>query len=130
VLKSLGVKFEQTWGDKEKGLSMIRKAMREGRGALFDVPGHAMVIVHFDENRDRVCWVDNSDNSLKAQTSTVERFMKRWGSWILVVYAEEDIVLYKAYRMHIPVLSEEESLLSPAGNFVPIPTYIGSNGRK
>jgi hypothetical protein len=129
VLNSLGVRFEQTYGDRERGLSMIRRATKEGRGALFDVPGHAMVIVHFDEEEDRVCWVDNSDNTLKAQTSTVDRFMKRWGSWVLVVYAEEDIVPYKAYRMHIPVFSEEDSLLSPVGEFVPVPTYIGSNGR-
>jgi hypothetical protein len=128
VLNSLGVRFEQTYGDRERGLAMIRRAMKEGRGALFDVPGHAMVIVHFDEEGDRVCWVDNSDNTLKAQTSTLERFMKRWGSWVLVVYAEEDIVPHKAYRRHIPVFSEGDPLPFAAGNFVPVPTYIGSNG--
>lgn len=124
VLNSLDIKFEQTWGDKKRGLELIRKAMREGRGALFDVPGHAMVIVHFDEEGDRVCWVDNSDNTLKAQTSTVERFMKRWGSWVLVVYAEEDIAPWKAYRMHIPVFGVEDPLFVPQGNFIPLPTYI------
>lgn len=124
VLNSLGVKFEQTYGDKKKGLKMIRKAMEEGRGALFDVPGHAMVIVHFDEKEDRVCWIDNSDDSLKAQTSTVEKFMKRWGSWVLVVHAEEDIVTYKAYRRFIPILDAQNPKVVLPANFVPVPAYI------
>jgi len=124
VLKSLGVKFEQTWGDKNRGLDLIRRAMGEGRGALFDVPGHAMVIVHFDEEEDRVCWIDNSDNTLKAQTSTVDRFMKRWGSWVLVVYADEDVTPYRAYRRHIPVVDMENPMFVPERNFVPLPTYI------
>lgn len=124
VLNSLGVRFRQTYGDKKKGLELIREAMSEGRGALFDVPGHAMVLVHFSEREDRVCWVDNSDNTLKAQTSTVEGFMKRWGSWVLVVYAEDDIVPYRSYMRQIPVFDAEA--LSPAvpGNFVPVPAYI------
>jgi len=124
VLTSLGVKFEQTYGDKERGLKMIRRAMDEGRGALFDVPGHAMVVVHFDEKEDRVCWVDNSDDSLKAQTSTVDKFMKRWGSWVLVIYAEEDIVAYKAHRRFIPILDAQktESVFPP--NFIPIPAEV------
>lgn len=124
VLKSLGVKFRQTYGNKEQGLAMIREAMADGRGALFDVPGHAMVIVHFSEKEDRVCWVDNSDNTLKAQTSTVDRFMKRWGSWVLVVYAEDDIAPYKAYRRHIPVLDASNMLSPLPANFVPFPAYI------
>ena len=129
VLKSLNVKFEQTWGDKKLGLEMIRKAMREGRGALFDVPGHAMVIVHFDEDEDRVCWIDNSDNTLKAQTSSVEKFMKRWGSWVLVIYADEDIVSYKAYRRHIRVFDMDKSAFLLENNFIPMPTYIYKYGR-
>lgn len=125
VLNSLGVRFRQTYGDKQKGLQMIREAMAEGRGALFDVPGHAMVIVHFSEKEDRVCWVDNSDSTLKAQTSTVERFMKRWGSWVLVVYAEEDIVPYRTYMRHMPVFDVcSPDAVLPA-NFVPSPDYIG-----
>lgn len=124
VLKSLGVRFKQTYGNKEEGLVLIKEAMAEGRGALFDVPGHAMVIVHFSEREDRVCWVDNSDNSLKAQTSTVDKFMKRWGSWVLVVYAEEDIAPYKAYRRHIPVFDASRMLSPLPANFVPVPAYI------
>lgn len=125
VLNSLGVRFRQNYGDKQKGLQMIREAMAEGRGALFDVPGHAMVIVHFSEREDRVCWIDNSDNTLKAQTSTVERFMKRWGSWVLVVYAEDDIVPYRTYMRHIPIFDAVRPEAVLPLNFVPAPAYIG-----
>ena len=124
VLKALGVKFEQTWGDRRRGLDLIRRAMREGRGALFDVPGHAMVIVHFNEEENRVCWIDNSDDTLKAQTSTVASFMKRWGSWVLVVYAEDDIAPYKAYRRHIPIVGADDVLFVAPRNFLPLPSYI------
>lgn len=124
VLNALEVRFEQTYGDRKRGLEMIRRAMQEGRGALFDVPGHAMVIVHFDEEGDRVCWIDNSDNTLKVQTSTMKSFIKRWGSWVLVIYADEDIVHWKAHRMHIPVFGVEESSFIPQRNFIPLPTYI------
>lgn len=121
VLNSLGVRFEQTYGSKEKGLALIRKAMEEGRGALFDVPGHAMVIVNFSEQDDRVCWVDNSDNTLKVQTSTVERFMDRWSSWVLVVYREPDVAPWKSYRRSIPVVEALTPFSRLEGNFVPFP---------
>lgn len=97
-LRRLGVKFEQTWQDKEAGLRLIRKAMSEGRGCLFDVPGHAMVLVHFDEVNNVVKWVDNSDYSLKIQTMSIRNFMNRWGGWVLVVYADNDIVPQKLGR--------------------------------
>jgi hypothetical protein len=121
VMKSLGVRFSQTYGDKRKGVEMIKAAMEQGRGALFDVPGHAMVLVHFDEVGDRVCWIDNSDETLKVQKSTVAAFMKRWGSWVLVIYAEQDILQYKAYGRFMPVVEAEPPFLRLEGNFVPLP---------
>ena len=121
VLNSMGVKFVQTYGDKKKGLELIRDAVERGRGVLFDVPGHAMVLVHFDEKSDRVCWVDNSDETLKAQKSTVAAFMKRWGSWALVIYADEDVAPYKAYRLSIPVVEAAPPFTRHGGNFVPFP---------
>jgi len=118
VLNSLGVRFKQTYGDKRAGLDLIRQAMSEGRGALFDVPGHAMVVIHFDEAGDRVCWIDNSDNTLKAQTSTVQRFMSRWGSWVLVIYPEDGVAPYRAYVRRIPFF-ERDAGMTP--NFLPVP---------
>lgn len=124
VLGSLGVRFKQTFGDRKKGIEMIKEAMAEGRGALFDVPGHAMVIVHFSEEENRVCWIDNSDDTVKVQTSTMARFMERWRTWVLVIYAEEDMVPYRIYARKIPVFGPEgDNLLLPI-NFVPFPAYI------
>lgn len=122
ILKRIGVRFEQTYGDREKGIKLIKKAMREGRGALWDVPGHAMILVHYDEEEDRVCWVDNSDRSLKVQETTVERFNKRWGSWVLVVYADTDVVPEKIHKYNFPIMNEAGVLQDCPRGFVPFPS--------
>lgn len=124
ILNKLQVKFEQTYGDREKGLSLIKKAMREGRGCLWDVPGHAMILVHYDEFENKVCWVDNSDSSLKVQQTTVERFNKRWGSWVLVVYADNDIVTEKIYKYNFPIVDMLDSSKKFPKGFVPFPKLV------
>lgn len=120
ILEKLKVKFEQTYGDKEKGIKLIKKAMQEGRGCLWDVPGHAMILVHYDEKNNRVCWVDNSDRSLKVQETTIEKFNKRWGSWVLVVYADIDVIPHKINKINIPIIengiTKEFSI-----DFIPFP---------
>lgn len=98
VLRNLDVRFEQSYESQAEGLVLLKKAMSEGRGCLFGVPGHAMVLVHYDEEKDRVCWVDNSDRSLQVQTMSVARFKQRWDSWICVVYADTDVIPYKIGR--------------------------------
>lgn len=95
ILRKLNVRFEQSYGNKTEGIELIKKAMNEGRGCLFGVPGHAMVLVHYDESEDRVCWVDNSDRSLKVQTMTVSRFRQRWDTWVCIIYADNDVIPYK-----------------------------------
>lgn len=115
-LNQLGVKFEQTYGDRAKGLKLIKKAMAEGRGCLWGVPGHAMVLVHYDEEKNEVKWVDNSDMSLKIQTTTVPKFMNRWTGWVLVVYADKDIIADKLGRFpKIPINGDFNE------DFVPVP---------
>lgn len=121
ILKKLNVKFEQTYGDREKGLNLIKKAMREGRGALWDVPGHAMILIHYDELQNKVCWVDNSDSSLKVQQTTVEKFKKRWGSWVLVIYADQDIVTSKVYKYNLPIIDFSNPYKKFEKGFVPFP---------
>jgi len=121
ILNRLGVKFEQTYGNREKGIKMIKKAMREGRGCLWDVPGHAMILVHYDESQNRVCWVDNSDSSLKVQQTTIERFNKRWGSWVLVVYADKDVIPEKVYKYNFPILDHATERKESLKGFIPFP---------
>lgn len=123
ILTKLGVRFEQTYGNRERGVAMIKKAMKEGRGALWDVPGHAMILVHYDEEEDRVCWVDNSDKTLKVQETTIEKFNKRWGSWVLVVYGDVDVVPEKIYKYNFPIFDSSTGRVEecPRG-FVPFPS--------
>lgn len=103
-LRSLGVKFEQSYYDRDQGIKLIKKSMEEGRGCLWGVPGHAMVLVHYSEEEDRVCWVDNSDRSLKIQETTIAEFKRRWDSWVLVIYADEDIVPMKIGKINLPIV--------------------------
>lgn len=124
ILDGLKIRYEQTYGDKEKGLRLIRKAMREGRGCLWDVPGHAMILIHYDEQQDKVCWVDNSDSSLKVQQTTVERFNKRWQSWVLVIYADNDIITEKIYKYNFPILDHSQNIKEFPRGFIPFPQQI------
>lgn len=59
-LNQLNIKYVQTYNNKEKGIELIRMAMKEKRGCLWSVPKHAMVIVHFDEEKNIFKWVDNN----------------------------------------------------------------------
>lgn len=123
ILKELNVKFEQTNGNREAGIKLIKKAMAEGRGCLWDVPGHAMVLVHYDEEKDRVCWVNNSDPSLKIQTTDIAGFKKRWSSWVLVIYADNDIIPYKigSPASRIPIKEWTHPKIPQLKELIPMP---------
>jgi hypothetical protein len=89
------VRFEQV-EDKQRGRELIRKAVvRERRGVLFSVPGHAMNLVHYDEEKKIVKYINNSDRSLKIRTWTMDEFERRWEGWVLAVYADNDIIPFK-----------------------------------
>ena len=87
-LNQLNIKYVQTYRNKTKGIELIRMAMKEKRGCLWSVPGHAMVIVHFDEEKNIFKWVDNSDLNLNIQTSDIAFFERNWESWVLVIYGD------------------------------------------
>lgn len=81
-----------------------------------------MVCVHFDEEKDIVKYVDNSDRSLKVQTMTMERFNSRWTKWVLVIYADKDII---SVKMGGPALKMPIKPMTPGKeypkDFVPVP---------
>jgi len=77
-LRKYGVKFESSYRDRKAGIDLIKKAMADGRGVLWGVPGHAMVLCHYDEKNNVVKWIDNSDVNLRIQSTTIEKFNKRW----------------------------------------------------
>lgn len=121
-LTQLHVNFKQEYGDKDRGLILIRKAMLEGRGCLFGVPGHAMVLVHFDESANIVKWVDNSDRTLKVQTMTINQFLSKWDSWVLVIYADFDVIPNKMHSIYQMKIQDRNN---PQGNYprdyIPLP---------
>lgn len=124
-LKKFGVKFEDSYGNRIKGIELLKKAMADGRGALFGVPGHAMVICHYDEEKNVAKIIDNSDKSLRVQTWTAEQFRKRWDSWIIVIYADNDLFPAKArggdLANQIPIVDgANPSLILPKGS-IPLP---------
>ncbi len=96
-LRAIGVQFYQVT-NKKQGRALLHRAVAiEGRGALFDIPGHAMVILHFDRVKGIVGYVNNSERrTLKVHLITMEDFEKMWGGWVLVVFADNDIVTAKA----------------------------------
>lgn len=123
ILDKLQVKFEQSYGDKIKGLKLIKKSMKEGRGILWGVPGHAMVLVHYSEKQNKVCWVDNSDSKLRVQQSTIEKFNSRWNSWVLMIYADEDVIPYKINNFVnlIPIIDQDKKNKKFPIDYIPIP---------
>lgn len=124
ILKGLGVKFEQSYGDKKSGLALIKKAMNQGRGVLWGVPGHAMVLIHYSESENRVCWVDNSDYKLRVQQTTINKFNERWNSWVLVIYPEKDLIMYKINKnINLPIVDEKNKKEEHPIDFIPVPQY-------
>lgn len=125
-LKRLKVKFKQTTNKSDKSL-IISSVIKERRGCLFGVPGHAMVLVHYDEEKEIVKYINNSDKTLKIRTWTMKEFNQRWDGWICVIYADKDIVPKKYTKFYpIPIIDKikhqgdykEDYILSPAQLFL------------
>ena len=107
-LRELGVRFEQTVSRGDR--SLIKKAVvKEKRGVLFDIPGHAMVLVHYDEENGVVKYINNSDSSLKIRTWTMEEFNRRWDGWVCAIYADEDKIPWKWAAAKIEIRDMEKS---------------------
>jgi len=123
ILRKLGVKFESSVMDRKKGIELIKRAMSEGRGALFGVTGHAMVIIHYDENTHVVKYVDNSDRKLRVQTTTTGHFKKMWNSWVIVIYADRDIIPLKVRSLpnKIPIVDRNNRQRAYPKNYIPMP---------
>ena len=111
-LTKLNVKFKQSYRNEKEGIELIKEAMKEKRGCLWSVPGHAMVIVHFDEEKDIFKWVDNSDLNLNIQTSDIAFFERNWESWVLVIYGDYSKIENKIKRKYnIPMFEKNKQIL-------------------
>lgn len=123
-LKNFGVKFENEYRDRTKAIELLKRAMADGRGALMDIPGHALVICHYDEQAGIVKVIDNSDRSLKVQTWPMSKFNRLWGGWIMVVYAEKELFPAKAgsgFANQIPILDRNNPQGIYPKDYIPNP---------
>lgn len=120
-----GPMYRQAYRNKEEAMKLLKVAMEEGRGALFGVPGHAMVIIHYDEENDEVKYVDNSDRSLRVQTMSINKFHQRWDGWICVIYASPDLLPAKAkgrgLAQQIPIIDRNNSQGQYPSDYIPMP---------
>lgn len=91
MLNQLHVRFEQTTSKYDRRL-IIKSIVKEKRGCLFSIPGHAMTLVHYDEKKGIVKYINNSDTSLQIRTWTMDQFNQKWDGWICVIYADKDII--------------------------------------
>lgn len=101
-LKELGVRYEQTTSTSDRSL-ILKSVVQERRGCLFSIPGHAMTLVHYDENKGIVKYINNSDSTLQIRTWTMSEFNRRWDGWVCVIYADHDIIPDK-YKPKVPNL--------------------------
>lgn len=124
-LNRFGVKFKNVYRNREEGIRTIKQAMKDGRGCLWGVPGHAMVLCHYDEEKDTVKWIDNSDRSLRVQTTTIDKFKRRWDGWVIVIYAEPDLFPAKSLRLdlpnQIPIIDRNNPQGQYPKNYIPVP---------
>jgi hypothetical protein len=119
-LMALHVKFEQTTSLSDK--SLIRKAVvKEKRGVLFGIPGHAMVMVHYDEAKGIIKYINNSDKELKIRTWTIDEFNRRWDGWICAVYADVDHIPNKWLASTIKVIDMENLNFLAPKNYILFP---------
>ena len=118
-LKKLGVKFEQTNSIKDR--SLIKKAIVvEKRGVLFGIPGHAMVMVHYDEDKKIIKYINNSDKELKIRTWKMSEFDQRWDGWICAIYADNDIIHMKTIASQIKIVDYYNNFIVP-NNYILFP---------
>jgi hypothetical protein len=122
-LNELKVKFEQTNSKSDHSL-IIKSVVKEKRGCLFAIPGHAMTLVHYDEEKGIVKYINNSDSSLKIRTWTIEEFNHRWDGWICVIYADNDIIpsKYRPSAFKIPIVDRNNNQKEYKKDYILQPT--------
>ena len=117
MFETYEVKYEITTSKKDRSL-LIKGCVIERRGCAFGVPGHVMVIVHYDEEKGIIKYINNSDPQLKVRTWTMEEFNRRWDGWVMIVYADNDRI---SHRQNIPIKDRNGEQGSYDKNYVVTP---------
>jgi len=129
VLTKLGVKFEQTTSGLSSAMAMMKKATESGRGCVFTIPGHAMTMLHFDEAKDEVKWVDNVDRTLKVQTTKISTYKRYWDTWVIIIYPDnEDKLNFKIQKTALPrllpIIDRNNEQGQYPKDYIPIPSLF------
>lgn len=118
-LSRLKVKFEQTTSVHDR--SLIEKAVvRDRRGVLFGIPGHAMVMVHYDTEKQIIKYINNSDKDLKVRTWKMSEFNQRWDGWICAVYADHDFIVMRKVTSQMRIRDGNTFFIAPR-NYILFP---------
>ena len=80
-----------------------------------------MVAVHYSEEEDRFCWIDNSDRSLKVQQTSIANFHKMWNGWVLVIYTDNDLFHFRERIKNIPIIDRLNLNYEIPKDYVPFP---------
>ncbi len=117
-LRKHNVRFEQTTGG-DRSL-IIKGVVKEKRGVLFSVPGHAMVLVHYDEEKGVVKYINNSDRTLQVRTWTMQEFNKRFDGWVMIIYADNDILgRPPGEARNVPILDRNNPVATYPDDYIP-----------
>ena len=93
------IEYEMTTSTKDRSL-LIKGCMVENRGCGFGIPGHVMTMVHYDEEKGVVKYIDNSDLQLKIRMWSMDEFNRRWDGWVFIIRAKNDRI---SARKDIPI---------------------------
>lgn len=84
VLSALQVKYIQAT-NKEDGLKLIKHWTGHNLCCLIGIPGHAIVCINYDENRNLVTVIDNVGDR-HPKNWTIEKFNRLFDDWVVCVY--------------------------------------------
>jgi hypothetical protein len=103
VLGGLRVKYKQS-SNKAESIKLIKEAVKDGRACGWGMKNvHMMVLCHYDEDANRVHFIDNMKTREvnQIQILTVAEFMKIWDGWVVVIYPEKEIFPSKIQNREI-----------------------------
>lgn len=111
------IDYEMTTNKNDKSL-LIKGCVIERRGCAFSIPGHVMTLVHYDENKGMVKYIDNSDPKLKIRVWSMKEFNKRWDGWVMIVRAKNDWI---SAKQNIPIKDRKGEQGSYDKNYIVTP---------
>lgn len=111
------IEYEMTTSTKDRSL-LIKGCVIENRGCGFGISGHVMTMVHYDEEKRIVKYIDNSDPQLKIRVWSMDEFDRRWDGWVFIIRAKNDRI---SARKDIPIKDRSSEQGSYDKNYIFFP---------